>query len=184
MPGRLQLVRPAFSPGTKPSAGWRQTLQALRPWLALPAASAAGSPFPSECEHRALLPSVTFAQLPVQAVISICGGLCGPHRGSVLRPLLCCFHYDNRADSKPTPQGFLFPFPPSGRQASQLKAPEPQAPGRAMEEVPTFASAPKPIICSLGLTASSWARLPLCEFPLPQKRRLLGLEAVPNTSLR
>lgn len=84
----------------------------------------------------------------------------------------------------PPPRDFSSPFLRREGRLVNSKPLSPGPPGRAIGEVPTFASAPKPIICPLGLTSSRWASLPLCEFPLPQKRRFSRLEAVCNSSLR
>lgn len=135
--------------------GWRQMSRSLSSWLAVTVGPATVSPSHPKvnrmlCHLLALKPSS-----PVQ-------GCCfhlirGTVRGSIPRPSVCCFRMTVQLTQSPLSRGFLFPFPPARRQASQLGVPEarsPGPPGRATGGIPAFASAPEPSTCSLGLTSS------------------------------
>lgn len=160
-----------FRPGTKKvqgfPLGWRQMSRSLSSWLAVTVESVTVSPSHPKV-NNALSPSVTQAQLA-------CAGLLFPsHKGDCEGKYCaaqCCAVsiMTMQLTQNPLSRGFLFPFPPARRQASQLKVPEarsPGPPGKATGGILTFASAPKPSTCSLGLTSSVLASPALLGVPL------------------
>lgn len=83
---------------------------------------------------------------------------CAAHTGEVSCAQCCAVSIMTvELTQNPPPRDFSSPFLLQEGRLVNSKPLRPGPPGRAIGEVPTIASAPRPILCSLGLTSSWWA---------------------------